>query len=109
MPRSAAGVSQIFLPARISCFTASPVNVNPHAQTILIRQSAVGHFDGNLPVFHFAQFLDDQGDIESAMLRVAPPAKQSESGLRGQLESAVEAMKSVPCTVLQKLKAIPAF
>lgn len=54
-----------------------------------------------------AQFLADQGDIESSMLRVAPAAKQSKTGLPSELESAVEAMKNVPWTVLQELKGDP--
>lgn len=54
-----------------------------------------------------SQFLSDQGDIESSMLRVAPAAKQSKTGLPGELESAVEAMKNVPWTVLQELKGDP--
>lgn len=54
-----------------------------------------------------AQFLSDQGDIESSMLRVAPVTKQSKTGLPGDLESAVEAMRNVPWTVLQELKGDP--
>jgi ParB family chromosome partitioning protein len=50
-----------------------------------------------------AQFLSDQGDIDSAMLRVGP-AKKRKSGLSGELDVAVEAMKSVPWTALQELK-----
>jgi ParB family transcriptional regulator, chromosome partitioning protein len=53
------------------------------------------------------QFLSDQGDIESSMLRVAPVTKQSNTGLPDELESAVEAMKNVPWTVLQELKGDP--
>ena len=53
------------------------------------------------------QFLSDGGDIDSAMLRVAPVAKQSKAGLPGHLEAAVEAMKGVPWTVLQELKGDP--
>jgi ParB family chromosome partitioning protein len=56
-----------------------------------------------------SQFLSDQGDIESAMLRVAPAATQSKTGLPGDLESAVEAMKNVPWTVLQEMKGDPAI
>jgi ParB family chromosome partitioning protein len=54
-----------------------------------------------------AQFLSDGGDIESAMLRVAPAARQIKAGLPGDLEAAVEAMKGVPWTVLQELKGDP--
>lgn len=57
-----------------------------------------------------AHFLSDQGDIDSAMLRIAPPApKQSKAGLPGDLDSAVEAMRNVPWTVLQELKNDPAI
>jgi ParB family chromosome partitioning protein len=54
-----------------------------------------------------AHFLSDEGDIESALLRVAPDTKPSKTGLPGDLESAVEAMKNVPWTVLQELKGDP--
>jgi ParB family chromosome partitioning protein len=54
-----------------------------------------------------AQFLSDLGDIESAMLRVAPATKPSKTGLPGDLESAMEAMKNVPWTVLQEMKGDP--
>ena len=50
------------------------------------------------------QFLSDEGDLDSAMLRVAAPEKKSKSGLPGDLETAVEAMKNVPWTALQELK-----
>jgi ParB family transcriptional regulator, chromosome partitioning protein len=53
------------------------------------------------------QFLSDGGDIESAMLRVAPMSKQSKAGLPGHLEAVVEAMKSVPWTALRELKGDP--
>jgi ParB family transcriptional regulator, chromosome partitioning protein len=51
-----------------------------------------------------AQFLSDQGDIESAMLRTSAIKKPSKRGFPGELELAVEAMKSVPWTALQELK-----
>ena len=51
-----------------------------------------------------AQFLSAAGDIESAMLRLEPTPKRSRSGLPGELEAAVEAMKKVPWTELQELK-----
>jgi ParB family chromosome partitioning protein len=54
-----------------------------------------------------AHFLSDEGDIESALMRVAPDTKPSKTGLPGDLESAVEAMKNVPWTVLQELKGDP--
>ena len=51
-----------------------------------------------------AQFLSDQGDIDSAMLRVGPSARTTKGGLFGELDVAVEAMKNVPWTALQELK-----
>jgi ParB family chromosome partitioning protein len=51
-----------------------------------------------------AQFLSDQGDIDSAMLRVGPTPRKTKAGLSGELEVAVEAMKNVPWTALQELK-----
>jgi len=51
-----------------------------------------------------AEFLSDQGDIDSAMLRVGPSLRKSKAGLSGELDVAVEAMKNVPWTVLQELK-----
>jgi ParB family chromosome partitioning protein len=62
-----------------------------------------------------AHFLSNAGDIDSAMLRLGSakelrrrPAKETKSGLSGELEAAVEAMKNVPWTVLQELKGDPA-
>ena len=51
-----------------------------------------------------AQFLSDQGDIDSAMLRVGPIPRKTKAGLSGELDVAVEAMKNVPWTALQELK-----
>lgn len=52
-----------------------------------------------------AHFLDEAGDLESAMLRLGPQtAKAERSGLSGELEAAIEAMKKVPWAELQALK-----
>lgn len=51
-----------------------------------------------------AHFLNDEGDIESALLRIAPPEKTSKSGLASELEAAVSAMRSTPWTELEVLK-----
>ena len=51
-----------------------------------------------------AHFLTDQGDIDSAMLRLGAPEKKPRTGLSGDLETVVEAMKNVPWTALQELK-----
>jgi ParB family transcriptional regulator, chromosome partitioning protein len=54
-------------------------------------------------------FLSDRGDLESAMLRLSPGPKKSKGGLAGDLDTAVEAMKRVPWTVLAELKGDPAI
>jgi len=52
-----------------------------------------------------AHFLSDEGDLESAQLRLRPAeAKTTNDGLLTDLESAVEAMKNLPWTTLQELK-----
>lgn len=53
-------------------------------------------------------FLSNEGDLESAMLRIAIPAPaQGKAGLADELAAAVEAMKSVPWTALDELRADP--
>jgi ParB family transcriptional regulator, chromosome partitioning protein len=56
-----------------------------------------------------AHFLSEQGDIDSAMLRLGAPEKKTRSGLSSDLEAAVEAMKNVPWTALQQLKGDPSI
>ncbi len=51
-----------------------------------------------------AHFLSDEGDIESAMLRIAPPEKNTKGELVSDLDNAMEAMKRVPWTALEQLK-----
>jgi ParB family chromosome partitioning protein len=51
-----------------------------------------------------AQFLNDAGDLESAMLRLVPAAKPVKGGLAGDLDAAVDAMKKIPFSTLQELK-----
>jgi ParB family chromosome partitioning protein len=51
-----------------------------------------------------AHFLEGEGDIDSAMLRLGSPPRKSRSGLPADLDAAVEAMKNVPWTALQELK-----
>ena len=51
-----------------------------------------------------SHFLTEEGDLESAMLRLKPDEKKSKTGLAGDIEVAVEAMKAVPWTTLQELK-----
>src|ERR1700730_6017149 len=53
-----------------------------------------------------AHFLSDEGDLESAMLRLGPSEKKK-GGLSGDLDAAVEAMKRVPWTALERLKGDP--
>jgi ParB family transcriptional regulator, chromosome partitioning protein len=51
-------------------------------------------------------FLSEQGDLETASLRIAP-SRKNKRGLSGELDAAVEAMKSVPWTALVELKGDP--
>src|ERR1700719_1538007 len=51
-----------------------------------------------------AHFLSDEGDLESAQLRLRAIEKKANDGLLTDLESAVEAMKRVPWTTLQEMK-----
>lgn len=51
-----------------------------------------------------AQFLSDAGDLESAMLRLSFVPKGPKSGLHGDLDAMVEAMKKAPFSTLQELK-----
>jgi len=50
-----------------------------------------------------AHFLDDEGDIDSALLRVAPQARSTNS-LVNELDVAIEAIRRTPWTVLEELK-----
>jgi ParB family transcriptional regulator, chromosome partitioning protein len=49
-------------------------------------------------------FLSEEGDLDSAALRVAPASRTDKSGLGSELDAAVEAMKNVPWTALAELK-----
>src|SRR6266481_4181664 len=49
-------------------------------------------------------FLSREGDLDSAVFRVAPPARRDKSGLAGDLDAAIESMKRVPWTMLADLK-----
>ncbi len=51
-----------------------------------------------------AHFLSEEGDLESAQLRLRVIEKKANDGLLTDLESAVEAMKRVPWTTLQEMK-----
>jgi len=51
-----------------------------------------------------AHFLSEEGDLESAQLRVRLAEKKPKEGLLSELDAAVEAMKNVPWTALQELK-----
>lgn len=53
-----------------------------------------------------AHFLTDEGDIESALLRVAPQPKRP-SGLLADLDAAIDAVQRAPWTVLEDLKGNP--
>jgi ParB family transcriptional regulator, chromosome partitioning protein len=49
-------------------------------------------------------FLSEEGDLETASLRVSAPAKKEKRGLSGELDAAVEAMKRVPWTALEEMR-----
>ena len=52
-------------------------------------------------------FLTRDGDIDSALLRVAPASTKQKAGLASDPDAAVEAMKRVPWTTLAELKGDP--
>ena len=49
-------------------------------------------------------FLNEEGDIDSAMLRLGPNANKEKGGLASDLETVVESMKNVPWTAISELK-----
>jgi ParB family chromosome partitioning protein len=51
-----------------------------------------------------SHFLSEQGDIESAMLRLSAAKKSSQAAAPSDLSALIEAMKSIPWTTLQQLK-----
>ncbi len=52
-------------------------------------------------------FLSEQGDLETASLRISGGRKEMGGGLPAELDAAVEAMKRVPWTTLAELKGDP--
>jgi ParB family chromosome partitioning protein len=52
-------------------------------------------------------FLSEEGDLESAMLRLGVPPKKEKGGFSSDLEAVVESMKRVPWTALADLKKDP--
>ena len=52
-------------------------------------------------------FLSKEGDLDSAMLRVAPPEAKDDKGLGSDLRTAIESMKRVPWTALAELEGDP--
>lgn len=54
-----------------------------------------------------AHFLSDAGDLESAALRLGAAEPKPTKGLPRELDAAVEAMRELPWTVLQKIKGNP--
>jgi ParB family chromosome partitioning protein len=49
-------------------------------------------------------FLSDDGDIESALLRIPQPETSAKRKPFGELDTAVEAMRRVPWTTLDELR-----
>lgn len=54
-----------------------------------------------------AHFLKEEGDLESAQLRLAPAEKKAKAGLAHDLQAAIQSMKEVPWTALEELKGDP--
>jgi ParB family transcriptional regulator, chromosome partitioning protein len=54
-----------------------------------------------------AHFLSEEGDLESAMLRLGVATKKEKVGFSSDLETVVESMKRVPWTALAELKKDP--
>jgi ParB family chromosome partitioning protein len=52
-------------------------------------------------------FLSEEGDLESAMLRLGMPPKKEKGGFSNDLDAVVESMKGVPWTALADLKKDP--
>jgi ParB family chromosome partitioning protein len=52
-------------------------------------------------------FLREEGDLDSAMLRLPAGGRKLKPGLAGELDAAVEAMKRVPWTALEEMKGDP--
>jgi len=52
-------------------------------------------------------FMSEEGDIDTAMLRLGVPAKKEKGGFSNELEAVVESMKRVPWTALAELKKDP--
>jgi ParB family transcriptional regulator, chromosome partitioning protein len=51
-----------------------------------------------------AHFLSEEGDLESARLRLHPVQKKTSGGLLTELDAATEAMKNLPWTIFQEMK-----
>ena len=51
-----------------------------------------------------AHFLTEEGDVESAMLRLVPREPKRESGLLSDLDAVVLAIKDAPWTAIEELK-----
>lgn len=52
-------------------------------------------------------FLTEEGDLDSAMLRLGPSARKDKGGLASDLEAVIESMKGMPWTALAELKNDP--
>jgi ParB family chromosome partitioning protein len=54
-----------------------------------------------------AHFLSDEGDVDSAMLRISPAQETKPNGFVAELDAAVDAIRRVPWTTLEGLKGKP--
>jgi ParB family chromosome partitioning protein len=52
-------------------------------------------------------FLSDEGDLETAMLRLAPDPKRNDPDFIANLDTTVESMKQIPWSTIEELKGDP--
>lgn len=51
-----------------------------------------------------AHFLTEDGDVDSAMLRLGPSEPKRRSGLVAELDSAMDVIKATPWTAIEELR-----
>jgi ParB family chromosome partitioning protein len=54
-----------------------------------------------------AHFLSDEGDVESALLRIGPSERRKNAGLVTELDAVMDAIRRTPWTELEELKGNP--
>jgi len=56
-----------------------------------------------------AHFLTDEGDVESALLRIAPEEPARSTGLAAEVDAVMEAIRRTPWTQLEELRGDQGF